>query len=62
MFSLLHSHLLSATKDDIRERVHCAFANVCNKENDMPAAGGWMDGWMGAGQNSLSVLAQEKVT
>lgn len=45
MFSLLQSHLLSGTKGDVRERVHCAFAKVPNDEKGR-VNGRWMDGWV----------------
>lgn len=61
MFSLLQSHLSSGTESYVRQRVHCAFAKILNKQKRL-GNGRWMDGWMGAGQDSLSVLAQEKVT
>lgn len=44
------------------ERVHCAFAKFLEEEKKWHENAEWTDGWMDAGQDSLSVLAQEKVT
>lgn len=49
------SHLLSGTKGDVGERIHCAFTKVRNEENDVPAADGWMDERMDGCRSGLPV-------